>query len=94
MADLAGAGHTRRFAVCRSSGAIHRPPDAPDDAAPYPALMTSRLIDGEEVSGGMLLTRAILGAVAVLLLAAAATDPPTIDPAAMVAELVRIFMSF
>lgn len=54
----------RRVAVCRSSGAIHRPPDAPDDVAPYLALMTSRLIEGEQVSGGMLLTRAILGAVA------------------------------
>lgn len=56
--------------------------------------MTPRLIDGEDVSGGMLLTRALLATIAVLLLIAAATDAPVIDPAALLAELVRMFITF
>lgn len=56
--------------------------------------MTSRPIDGEDDSGGMLLARAILAAVAVLLLVAGATDAPVIDPAALLADLVRMVLSF
>lgn len=55
--------------------------------------MTPRLIDGEDVPGGMLLTRAILATIAVLLLIAAATETPVIDPTALLADLVRMFMS-
>ncbi len=56
--------------------------------------MTPRLIDGEDIPGGMLQARAILATVAVLLLVAAATEAPVIDPAALLAELVRMFLSF
>ena len=56
--------------------------------------MTQRLIDEEGVSGGMILTRAVLGTVVVLLLIAANSEAPVIDPAALLAELVRLFMSF
>ena len=61
---------------------------------PYLAPMTPRLINGEDAPGVMLLARAILATVAVFLLVAAATEAPLIDPAALLADLVRIFMSF
>ncbi|MGZ8867104.1 MAG: hypothetical protein ACXW2P_02090 [Thermoanaerobaculia bacterium] len=56
--------------------------------------MAQRLIDEEGVSGGMILTRGILGTIAVLLLIASNSEAPVIDPAAFLAELVRLFMSF
>ncbi len=56
--------------------------------------MPPRFIDGEDISGGMLLARAILATVAVFLLVATATEAPVVDPAALLAELVRMFMSF
>lgn len=56
--------------------------------------MPQRLIDGEDISGGMLLARAILATVAVFLLVATATEAPVVDPAALLTELVRLFVSF
>ena len=56
--------------------------------------MTQRFIDEENVSGGMILARAVLGTVVVLLLIAAHSEAALIDPAALLAELVRLFLSF
>lgn len=56
--------------------------------------MTQRLIEDEGVSGGMILARAVLGTVVVLLLIAANSEAPVIDPAVLLGELVRVFMSF
>lgn len=55
--------------------------------------MTPRLVDEDGVSGGMILTRAILATVVVLLLIAVNSEAPLIDPAALLAELVRLVMS-
>lgn len=56
--------------------------------------MTPRFMNGDDTSGGMLLTRAILATVAVFLLIVASTEAPVIDPATLLAELVRAFISF
>ena len=56
--------------------------------------MTPRLIDEDGVSGGMLMTRAILATVALLLLIAGSAEGPVIDPAALLARLLRMLMAF
>jgi len=55
--------------------------------------MTPRLIDEDGVSGGMLMMRAILATVAVLLLIAGSAEGPLIDPAALLAGLLRMLMA-